>query len=1039
MPHLAISLLGTLRVTIDQRAVQTFPTTKAQALLAYLVVEQNRAHERSALAALLWPDQEPDLARNNLRQTLFRLRKALGDKKQAVPFLLLTRTTVQFNVACQHWLDVAEFTTAVRSPQNILQLRQAFTLFEGDFLEQITLGDSAEFEEWATVQRQWYRQKLLDAAHRVGEHYLAMGQPEAAQEFAWRQVTLEPLREEGHRQVMAVLAGRGQRSAAVAQYERCVSLLANELGVPPAPETESLYRQILSGTWLLAPSTPRARPVSAPLIDHQPRAHPPIAAQAQESEQEQEQENGAGRSATLFPTAVVRHQPLPLLMPLVGYDEEQKQLPELLARADCRLLTVTGLPGVGKTALARQVARMWDGPAAWVEMGTLAPEGVADTAVLQFLQAQIANWPEQSGLLLLDGFDRWRSYTAVLTQLQQEAPHLTLLITACRPLNVPGEWIFDVVGLAYPENLLTDEWLTFPSVQFFWQTAQRVNSDLYLTEEDWQAMAEIVRLLEGHPLGIEWAAHWTRLLPCPEIAAQLRDNLHFLTAADEQRDLLTLFATLWAELPTAVQKALQRLTIFPAGFNRQAAAEVAEVPPPLLLRLLNESLVRRVTPDFYQMPAILRHFVRKQVGTEPATAVRARFVSFYIEEVQVRQSAALGGAGNQQERVLAGLRREWANIVQAWRWLGSAPLPPVWPTAVEMFTRLCEKLGEQKAGAELLTAVRAQRPAAEQPIWQLAQGWLWHLEGKMAPAREMVQGAVARLASDPHTKPPVALRAHTLMARLFLASGETVAAEAHCRPALALCQQERDEAGAALALLVGAQLAWQQGQHGRASHLAHQSQALWQRRHNRWRQAETLLLLAELAHAQDDLPLAQQQLLTALKLWQGMQAHSQMLLCWQRLGQLARQQKQLTAARQWYETLYTAAQATRRPQEAVAACRALGLLAREEQAYPTAQLVYQQGIQVAWRHQLRPQMAVLLVELAELWGEARWLGVAQPAMQAALSPDAERLVHHFFGQLEVAEVDGRQVTGLATAVVQAFLGPEERPSHLDEWLQELQL
>ena len=992
--------------------------------MAYLAVEQNRAHERSALAALLWPDQRPSLARNNLRQTLFRLRQALGDKKQAVPFLVLTRTTVRFNADCSYWLDVAQFSTAVRPLRDIAQLTQALTLFQGDFLEQITLGDSAEFEEWATVQRQWYRQKMLDAAHQVADHYLAAGQPEAAQEFAWRQVALEPLREEGHRQVMAALAWRGQRSAAVAQYERCVALLASELGVPPAPETQTLYQQIITGVWppVAALAPPSVSPVSpsTPLVQTQ---NQPLKTDIKSE----------------IETALVSNKPWPAATPLIGYEEEQKQLQTFLERADCRLLVVTGLPGVGKTALARQVAHSWtQGACRWLELSALP---VDNTAVSLFLTEQLPPWSELGGLLVLDGFDEWGGHTAVLTQLSHAAPQLTVLVTARRPLHLPGEWVFDVAGLAYPANPLTDEWLTFPSVQLFWQTARRVNSDLYLTEEDWRAIADICALLEGHPLGIELAAQWTRLMRCPEIATQLRENLYFLSSADEHCALPTAFASVWQALPTAVQTALHRLALFPAGFSRQAAAHIAEVSPAILLRLLNESLVRRVTADFYQMPAILRHFVREQNGGERPAAVRARFVAFYMEEVLAGQLSALGGAGNQQEQVLAGLRREWGNILQAWRWLGSAPAPRQWATAVEMFTRLCEKLGEHEAGAALITAVREQRPVEEQAVWQLAQGWLWHLDGQHAPARRLVQDVVENISAD--QSPRLALRAHTMMARLCLASGETVAAEAYSRPALALCQQERDEEGAALALLVAAQIAWQQGEHGRAEQLAHKSRALWQRLHNRWRLAETLFLLAELAQAQADWPLAQQQLLSALKLWQGMLAHPKMLLCWQRLGQLARQQKQLPAARQWYEALYTAAQATNHPREAVTACRALGLLAREEQRYQAAQLVYQQGVQVAWRHQLRSQMTVLLVELGELWDEAHWLGGAQLLeVDVPLSPDAERLVLHFFGQLAaVTGQDGRRLTGLATAVVQAFLGPEEsnveHPG--DDWLIELKL
>ncbi|MCA9979289.1 MAG: hypothetical protein KDD89_00585 [Anaerolineales bacterium] len=1007
MPHLAISLFGALRVAIDQHAVQNFSTTKVQALLAYLAVEQHRAHERSALAALFWPDQRPELARNNLRQTLFRLRQALGDQQHSEPFVALTRTTVQFNADCSHWLDVAQFTTAVKrlphtTPQDTPQLTQAVTLFQGDFLEQVTLGDSIEFEEWAIVQRQWYRQKMLEACHQLANHHLLAGQPAVAQEFAWRQVALEPLREEGHRQVMEALAWRGQRSAAVAQYERCAALLESELGVGPAPETQALYQQIVSGAW--PPLT------SAAAHQHQPEA---------------------GES---LHTAVYGHDIPPHNTPFIGYDQEQKQIQTLLQRPDCRLLTITGLAGVGKTALAREVAHQHGQPSLWLDLSA-ANADLHDAA----LQAQLRS----AHLLVLDGLD-WldkAGHTAVLLDILAEHPQLTILATARRRLNLPGEWVFDLVGLAYPDRYNPDTDPNLPSVQLFWQTARRVNSDLTPTAEDWQAIAQICRLVEGHPLGIELAAQWTRLLRCPAIAQELTNTLHFLTKAESNtaRALTTLFKDLWQALSPLEQDALRNLAWFPGGFGRQAAKQVANVSQATLLRLLDGSLLRRTTADFYQMPAILRHFVRQQ---KPDPVWRARFVNFYLQEVLAGQAAALGGAGNQQEAVLVGLRREWRNLAQAWRWLAelNLPAPAQWPTAVETFTLLCEKLGEHESGVALLTAVRPQRPAHEQPIWQLAEGWLLFLSGQIAPAQRLVQGVVDELA--PQATPRLAWRAQIIFARLLLADGSCSAAASACRQALALCQQERDHDGAALILLVAARVALQEGDHGRAWQLGEQSQTLWQHLHNRWRQAETLFLLGEVARAQGQLAQAHQLLVQALKLWQGLQAQAQLLVCWQWLGELARQQGQVGQARQWYEAMFTAALATNQPDAAVVACRAMGQLARQAKQYSAAQTLYQQGVQVAMRHQLRPQLTVLLVELGELWAEAHWLGENRADVALALSPEVARLVQNFFGQLTV-QADGVNLNlqVLATAVVNAFLGPENSATipHLDDLLTDLQL
>ena len=109
MAQFDLSLLGTFQVTLEGRPHVAFETDKTRALLAYLVVESNRPHRRSALAALLWPNFSESAARNSLRQTLYRLRQAIADPQRDIPHLLVSAHDVQFNMAADHWLDVDEF------------------------------------------------------------------------------------------------------------------------------------------------------------------------------------------------------------------------------------------------------------------------------------------------------------------------------------------------------------------------------------------------------------------------------------------------------------------------------------------------------------------------------------------------------------------------------------------------------------------------------------------------------------------------------------------------------------------------------------------------------------------------------------------------------------------------------------------------------------------------------------------------------------------------------------------------------------------
>ena len=109
MAHLTIRLLGSYQVTAAERPVTVVRWAKMAALLAYLVLESDRAHARCELVELLWPEQAHGTGLADLRQVLFRLRRHLCDNGSTLPCLLITPNDIQFNRAADCWLDVAEF------------------------------------------------------------------------------------------------------------------------------------------------------------------------------------------------------------------------------------------------------------------------------------------------------------------------------------------------------------------------------------------------------------------------------------------------------------------------------------------------------------------------------------------------------------------------------------------------------------------------------------------------------------------------------------------------------------------------------------------------------------------------------------------------------------------------------------------------------------------------------------------------------------------------------------------------------------------
>ncbi len=252
MAHLAIRLLGPFEVTLDGEPVTQFETLKTRALLAYLVAEAGSRHRREALAEMLWPDRPEGAARANLRHTLRSLRLAIGDYQAEPPFLITTREAISLNPDGDAWVDARTFASSLAGLERMevpdpQALEQALGLYRGAFLEDLSLPDSALFEEWRILEREQVQRQVLDLLSRLVAGYERRGEYERALAHAWGKVDLEPWDETARRQVMRLLARSGRRAEALAQYETCRAVLAKELGVEPETETTGLAQRIRDG------------------------------------------------------------------------------------------------------------------------------------------------------------------------------------------------------------------------------------------------------------------------------------------------------------------------------------------------------------------------------------------------------------------------------------------------------------------------------------------------------------------------------------------------------------------------------------------------------------------------------------------------------------------------------------------------------------------------------------------------------------------------------------------------------------------------
>ncbi len=474
MSDLDIRTFGGLTITHHGAPVTGLASRKAEALLVYLACIQ-RPHTREVLATLFWDERSQERALSNLSVLLTSLRHRLA------PFLVITRQTVAFNLESDYWLDAAVLGAQLKSPlraqssshDSIARLEISLALYQGDFLAGFHLRACRDFEEWAVVERERLQRLAIEALETVVTFYLHTGNYPAGLAPAQRLLQLDPLREAAHHQVMLLLARSGQRSAALAQYEICRRRLAEELGVAPSPDLTVLYERLRTAQ----PSPP-----------HNLSAHTP-------------------------------------LTPFVGREDELAQIAERLANPDCRLLTLVGPGGSGKTRLALSAATAHlNAFLHGIYVVPLAPVSSSDFLIPALAQAlqftfvgrahpkmQLFDYlHEKEMLLVLDNFEHLRSGTDLLIELLRQAPEVKLLVTSRERLNLKAEWLLDIAGLEYPASPEIENIEAYSATRLFTQTAQRVRADFQLSADTRASVAHICRLVEGMPLAIELAAAWMR-------------------------------------------------------------------------------------------------------------------------------------------------------------------------------------------------------------------------------------------------------------------------------------------------------------------------------------------------------------------------------------------------------------------------------------------------------------------------------------------------------------------------------------------------
>jgi predicted ATPase/DNA-binding SARP family transcriptional activator len=670
MPRLLLSSLGALAITLDGKAITAaFDTNQTRALLIYLAVEATRPHPREYLAGLLWPDQPDQRALHNLRQRLATLRKILGDDSAEVPFLIITRDSVQWNSASDYWLDVREFEITLRAAYrhfqlrngqgwlNIRLLRQALQVYQGHFLDLFYLSGSDLFLEWVSLNREDYDRRAVEALALLSDYYERRGEYAQARQAVARIIKLAPWEETAQAQMMRLLAMDQQWSSAQNQFALLRRFLHENLGVEPSQSTLSLFNQIRS----------------------------------------------AAAENIAFPPRLLRSQHnLPVSpTPFIGRAAELNLLSERLADPECRLLTLSGPGGIGKTRLAleaawEQVGNLADGVffvvLVSVRTGRLILPAIADALGIVFSdridpETQLLDYLRNKRLLLiLDNFEHLLAVqedgTRFLSEILQQAPGVKLLVTSRQRLNLQEECVYLLDGMNYPAvggGSAVEALDSFDALTLFARRAHQVRSDFVLDESTIPAVVGICQFFDGLPLGVELAAASCWTSTCHEILDQVARKLEPLTASasnvpPRHRSVSTAIDISWQLLNKEQQGVFCQLAVFRGGFEGDAALAVAGGGLTagqmvlMLSALVDRSLLRRSAGGRYDLHEVIRQYAAEKLAKCSGFAGEAagRHASYFAGFI-ASQNSNLKGQG--QILALELIHRELENTRTAWLWL----------------------------------------------------------------------------------------------------------------------------------------------------------------------------------------------------------------------------------------------------------------------------------------------------------------------------------------------------------------------------------
>ncbi|MBE1606395.1 BTAD domain-containing putative transcriptional regulator [Actinopolymorpha pittospori] len=719
-----IAVLGPLEVRDDHGRPVEVNGARLRALVVRLAIEPGRLVSAEALIDALWGATPPSGALNALQSLVSRLRRILPPESPGAAVVESRVGGYRLAVASEQ-VDAHRFERLATQGHQALEagdharatavLHDAERLWRGPVLADALDAPYAEATAARlTGLRCAASEDRIDAELALGRHGAVLPELE-------RIAAEHPLRERLQGQLMRALYAGGRQADALAVYERVRHALAEDLGVDPSTELADLHLALLRQDPSLTPPAPPVGP-----------------------------EPGTGGAAPA-PKPGTRGTVRAQFTSFVGREMELDRVAKLLDES--RLVMVVGPGGAGKTRLATElVSRHYAVPDAalakpdgaldglWfaelapvtdsgdVAQAVLSAAGVRETALLERtpISAQAAGrdavtllvdaLAHRRALLVLDNCEHVVAAAARLADsLLAACPGLRILGTSREPLSLPGEVIYTIPPLRWPDDPSDQtaasattsattsmtapattsvatpmpseaEALDYPAVRLFVDRAAAALPDFALTSDNVDFVVEICRRLDGMPLAIELAAAKVRSLSVAQLAARLDDRFRLLTgrnrtALPRHQTLRAVIEWSWDLLTEPERILARRISVFPGGITLHAAERAcsgAGLDPDdvldVLAALVDKSLLDVVMPvnddgstdPRYRMLETVRAFGAERLAeageTDAFQAAQARYFTALVEEAEPHLRTA------DQLHWMARLRADHDNLVAALRW-----------------------------------------------------------------------------------------------------------------------------------------------------------------------------------------------------------------------------------------------------------------------------------------------------------------------------------------------------------------------------------